>query len=76
MLAGLVVFISMLPNLAGYADKIDGWLDMLAMLDGLLAMLFSLLGPIRYFCLFAVWLYWLDNYWLANLPAALALQPG
>jgi hypothetical protein len=76
MLAGLVVFISMLPTLAGYADKIDGWLDMLAMLDGLLAMLFSLVGSIRCFCWLAVWLCWLDYYWLANLPAALALLPG
>jgi hypothetical protein len=76
MLAGLVVFISMLPNLTGHADKIDGWLDMLAMLDGLLAMLLSLVDSICSFCWLAVWLYWLDYYWLANLPAALALLPG
>jgi hypothetical protein len=76
MLAGRVVFISMLPTLAGYADKIDGWLDMLALMDGLLAMLFSLVGWICYFCWLAVCLCWLDDYWLANMPAALALLPG
>jgi hypothetical protein len=76
MLSGLVVFTSMLHTLAGYADKIDGWLDMLAMLDGFFAILFSLVGSICCFCWLAVCHYWIDYYWLANLPAALALLPG
>jgi hypothetical protein len=76
MLAGRVVFIPMLPTLAGSADKIDGWLDMLAMLDGLLAMLFSMVGWICCSCCLAVWLCWVNDYWQANMPADLTLLPG